>query len=158
MTLENEAFADMSVAKNGTEDFNFTTQNIPKLFTESHRSAAAAPPSPEEDDDTHFGARDLRSDGDDDLSSSLVWDILHHCPRAFFVACMCVAALWIYCMVSGPMLTGANHYHWISQETYDMVALPSLVCWFIALVGGFLVVPLMGCAVWFHMACCRRKA
>ena len=140
MDLTNEAFADMSLARKHTDNFVVAhemvedTTTMPTLLTESYGAIRADDPSP-----------------------TLVWDILHHGRWAFCTASMCLVALWIYCTVSGPLLTGANHYHWISQKTYEALAVPSMALWILGLGCGLLLVPMTGCFVWVHLMCCSRQ-
>ena len=138
MDLTNDALADMAVTASAmiamdTVTTNKTEDNMPMLLTESSPIMT------------------------DEAPQTLVWKILHHGRWAFVTASLCLVALWSYCMASGPLLTGANHYHWISQDTYKALAVPSLALWFISIGCGILLVPLTGCFVWMHMVCCSRQ-
>ena len=155
MDLTNDALADMAVSESAlvtsmvdNEEIEDTTTTMD--MAKSYHAANRCEPTLLTE--SSYGT--IR----DDPSPTLVWDILHHGRWAFCTASLCLVALWIYCTVSGPLLTGANHYHWISQKTYEALAVPSLALWILGLGCGILLVPMTGCFVWVHMMCTSPSA
>lgn len=146
MDLTNEALADMTVSENAM--INHTEDDTMDMAKPHHAAKRCEPTLLTES----YGAIRV-----DDPPRTLVWDILHHGRWAFCTASLCLVALWIYCTVSGPLLTSANHYHWISQKTYEALAVPSLALWILGLGCGLLVVPMTGCFVWLHMMLCGNS-